>query len=124
MPPNLLRLAYISEFLLALVAITEVWTEVGGPGHLDLIPWYTKLSLTTGLALMIAMGTVSAVAHQRAWNAKTLACLMAAVILIGVMAGSTYYAHLHENDDTDNEPETSVTRLQFPAISHGEATGS
>ena len=84
MSPNLLRLAYISEFLLALVSITELWSQVGGPGHLDLIPWYTKLSLTLALALVTVIGTISAVAHQRAWNAKTLTCLIVAVILAGV----------------------------------------
>src|ERR1019366_7938033 len=99
MSPNLLRLAYISEFLLSLVSITEVWSQVGGPGHLDLNPWYTKLSLTLGLALVTVMGTVLAVVQERAWNAKTVACLMVALMLAGVMAGTTYYAHLHENDD-------------------------
>ena len=43
MPPNLLRLAYVSEFLLALLAILSLWSEVGGQGPLDLMPWYTKL---------------------------------------------------------------------------------
>jgi hypothetical protein len=119
MSPNLLRLAYMSEFLLALVSITELWSQVGGPGHLDLIPWYTKLSLTLGLALVTVIGTISAVAHQRAWNAKTLTCLIVAVILAGLMAGTTYQAHLHENDDADSDTDSNLTRLRF-----GEVTAS
>ena len=83
MPPYLLRLAYMSEFLLALVAVLMLWSQVGGQGHLDLMPWYTKLGLTVGLALVTVMGTVSAVAHERAWNAKTIACLLLALMLAG-----------------------------------------
>ena len=37
MPPYWLRLAFVAEFLLALVAILEVWSEVGGQNHLDLM---------------------------------------------------------------------------------------
>ena len=46
MPPHLLRLAYISEFLLAVVSILMLWTQVGGQGHLDLMPWHLKLVLS------------------------------------------------------------------------------
>ena len=99
MPPNLLRLAYVSEFLLALLAILSLWSEAGGQGHLDLMPWYTKLGLIAALALAIVMGTVSAVSHERAWNAKTLAWAVAALLIAGGMAAATYYYHLHENDE-------------------------
>lgn len=99
MPPNLLRLAYVFEFLLALLAILSLWSEVGGQGHLDLMPWYTKLGLIAGLALAIVMGTASAVSHERAWNARTLACAVAALLIAGGMAAATYYYHLHENDE-------------------------
>ena len=117
MPPNLLRLAYISEFLLAVVSILMLWTQVGGQGHLDLMPWYTKLGLTTGLALMTVLGTASAVAHERAWNAKTIACVLIALVLTGAMAGVTYYYHLHENDDADTTDQdgTATSRLTLPA---------
>jgi len=102
MPPYLSRLAYMSEFLLALLTILELWSQVGGQGHLDLMPWYTKFFFTVGLALVTVAGTVSAVAHERAWNAKTLACLVLALMLAGGMASVTYYYHLHENDDPDS----------------------
>src|SRR5208282_5439383 len=99
MSAHLLRIAYMFEFLLALIATLELWSEVGGQGHLDLMPWYTKLGLTLGMALVTVMGTVSAVSHQRAWNAKTVACLMLALMLAAGMAGATYYYHLHESED-------------------------
>lgn len=101
MPPYLLRLAYISEFLLAVIAILSLWPQVGGQGHLDLMPWYTKLALTAGLALAIVMGTASAVAHDRAWNAKTVAAFLLGLMLAAGMGAATYYYHLHENDDAD-----------------------
>ena len=43
MPPYWSRLAFVTEFLVALVAILELWSQVGGQSHLDLMPWYTKL---------------------------------------------------------------------------------
>jgi hypothetical protein len=122
MPPYWLRLAYMSEFLVALVCVATVWPQVGGQGHLDLMPWYTKLLLTGGLALVIVLGTASAVAHERAWNAKTIACLVLALMITGGMGAATYYYHLHENDDTDStEPQDGVstsnlTRLAAPQL--------
>src|SRR6266404_5606306 len=118
MPPYWLRLAYMSEFLLALLCVVTMWPQVGGQGHLDLMPWYTKLLLPVGLAFVTVMGTASAVAHERAWNAKTIACLMLALILAAGMGGITYYYHLHENDDidtTDSPDGVSTSRLANPA---------
>jgi hypothetical protein len=106
-PPYWSRLAYISEFLLALIAILSLWSQVGGQGHLDLMPWYTKLALTVGLGLVTVAGTASAVAHERVLNAKTIACLVLALALAGAMAGVTYYYHLHEEDDTGSSNDDS-----------------
>jgi len=118
MPPHLLRLAYVSEFLLAVVSILMLWTQVGGQGHLDLMPWYTKLGLTAGLALITVLGTAAAVEHERAWNAKTMACVLLGLMLAAGMAGVTYYYHLHENDDGDETGPgggVSTSRLLRPA---------
>src|SRR5271169_1103796 len=104
MPPNLLRLAYVSEFLVALLAVLELWSQVGGQGHLDLMPWYTKLGLAAGMALVTVMGTISAVAHQRAWNAQTVAYALLALMLAAGMAAASYYYHVHENDDEQSDP--------------------
>jgi hypothetical protein len=99
MPPNILRLAFTIEFLVALLAIFETWSMVGGQGHLDLMPWYAKLGFTLGLSLVTVMGTMSAMAHENAWNAKTIACLVLALMIAAGMGATTYYYHLHENDD-------------------------
>jgi hypothetical protein len=99
------------EFLVAQLAILEVWSQVGGQNHLDLMPWYTKLSLTMGLALVTVAGTVSAVSHERAWNAKTIACLALGLMLAGAMGGVTLYYHLHESDEGEGSDQpTSISR--------------
>lgn len=99
MPPVLVRLAYVSEFLLALIAALMLWSQVGGQGHLDLMPWYDKLSLSVALALVTVLGTISATAHERAWNARTIAFVLMALLIAGAMGALTYYYHLHEEDD-------------------------
>jgi hypothetical protein len=96
---QLLRLAYVLEFLVAVLAVLELWSQVGGQGHLDLMPWYTKLSLTVGLALVTVAGTAAAVSHPDPWNAKTIACMILGLLLVLGMAAVTYYYHLHEGDD-------------------------
>jgi hypothetical protein len=111
MPPYWSRLAFITEFLLALVAVLEVWSEVGGQNHLDLMAWYAKLSLTVGLALVTVLGTMAAVSHERAWNAKTIACVLLAILIAGAMAAATYYVHVHENDDSGDSDDDSVALL-------------
>lgn len=116
MPPYILRLALTIEFLVALVAIFETWGMVGGQGHLDLMPWYWKLGFVLGLALVTVMGTLAAMAHERAWNAKTIACLLLAMMLAGGMGATTYYYHLHENDDQGPGEDDSVTLLFWPEM--------
>jgi hypothetical protein len=120
MPPYLARLAYMSEFLLALVAILNLWSEVGGQGHLDLMPWYIKMVLTVALGLVTVAGTASAVTRERAWNAHTIVYLLLALMLAGAMAGVTYYYHLHENDDDCSDDRglasSRLLPLALPAL--------
>jgi len=111
MPPNILRLAFTMEFLVAQVAIFETWSMAGGQGHLDLMPWYAKLGYVLGLSLVIVIGTMSAMAHESAWNAKTIACLILALLIAGGMGATTYYYHLHENDDQAQSDDDSLTLL-------------
>jgi prolipoprotein diacylglyceryltransferase len=107
-----LRLAFTIEFLVALVAIFETWSMAGGQGHLDLMPWYAKLGFVLGLSLVIVMATRSAMAHESAWNAKTIASLLLALLIAAGMGAITYYFHLHENDDqTQGADDDSITLL-------------
>ena len=109
----MLRIAYVCEFLLALLAITVVWGQVGGQDHLDLMPWYDKLVLTFALALTIVLGTVAAVSREKAWNGLAIACLAIAILIACAMGVVTYYYHLHE-DDQDTENTNGVALLVTP----------
>jgi hypothetical protein len=108
MPPYLWRLAYIAEFMLALLAILTFWGEVGGENYLDLMPWYAKFVLSAGLALAVVTATVSAVSEENAWNAKTLRSVIVALLLAGAMAAITYYYHVHENDEEGTSGDDGV----------------
>lgn len=114
MPPYILRLGFMIEFLVALVAIFETWSMVGGQSHLDLMPWWAKLCFVFGLALITVMGSMALVSHERVWNAKTIACLLVALIIAAGMGVTTYYYHLHENDDQQSGDDDSITQLVGP----------
>ena len=121
MPPNILRFAFTIEFLVALLAIFETWSMVGGQSHLDLMPWYAKLGFVLGLSLVTVMGTISAMAHESAWNAKTIACLLLALILSAGMGVTTYYYHLHENDDqAQGGDDNSITFFRPSLLTTGQ----
>jgi cytochrome c biogenesis factor len=96
----MLRIAYVSEFLLALLAITVVWGQVGGQDHLDLMPWYDKLVLTFALALVTVLGTVASVSREKAWNGTAIVCLVIAILIACAMGAVTYYYHVHEDDES------------------------
>jgi protein-S-isoprenylcysteine O-methyltransferase Ste14 len=107
----MLRIAYVCEFLLALLAISVVWSQVGGQDHLDLMPWYDKFVLIFALALVTVVGTIAAVPRERAWNGITIACLAMALLILCAMVAVTYYYHVHEDQDqdTDNTPGVAYT---------------
>ena len=124
MPPVLLRLAYVAEFLLALIAALMLWSQVGGQGHLDLMPWYDKLGLSVALALVTVLGTMSAVGHERAWNARTLAFLIMGLLIAGAMAAITYYYHVHEDDDDEGGNANVAVVIREAPLPHGRGSVS
>ena len=106
----MLRIAYVCEFLLALLAISVVWGQVGGQDHLDLMPWYHKFVLIFALALVAVLGTSAAVSRGRAWNGIAIACLAVAILLMCAMGAVTYYYHLHEDQDQDTDNTAGVEK--------------
>jgi hypothetical protein len=109
--PNWLRLAYSVEFLLALLAILTLWSEVGGQGHLDMMPWYTKLLCVLASAWCCVRLSAGMVEHPRAWNRRTLAWLAGLVVMSIVMAGITFYYHLHEESDQPDSDDTTTAAM-------------
>ncbi len=105
--PSWLRLGYALEFLIALIAIISVWSEIGGEGHLDLMPWYVKLTCIVGLAWCCVRFSASLVEQQRVWTARTVRWFMGILLFCLLMGGITYYYHLHEEQD-DGDEDTSA----------------
>src|SRR5258708_12555934 len=69
-----LRLAYIAVFLLSLIAVFTLWSQVGGQVHLDLVPWSVKLALGAGAAYAITRASVAAVKGEHGWNGQSVKC--------------------------------------------------
>lgn len=112
----ILRLAYTTQFLIALIAIFVLWSQVGGQGHVDLIPWYIKLGLGSGAAYAIVKATVSAVSREPAWNGGTLKwCGILIALLIGCGL-ITYYVHVYEeSDEEQDQQDDTVSMVYQPA---------
>ena|SRR5437763_8619590 len=114
----ILRLAYIAQFAIALIAIFVLWSQVGGQSHLDLIPWYLKLALAVGGAFAAVKATSAAVAHERAWNGQTLRWFGLMLALLLGCGVASYYAHLYEETDQEDQQEGGLTS-QATLHSHG-----
>ncbi len=109
MPARLLRPLLIVEFLIALQAVFTCWSQIGGQYHLDLMFWPWKLSLSAAAALLTTGLTASlvrtdGVVGKKAWLYGWL--LLATIALAGIV---TYYYHLHEPTDEDNQDDQPAT---------------
>src|SRR5580700_253198 len=108
-----LRLAYATQFLIAVIAVYVLWSQVGGQSHLDLMPWYVKLGLGAGAALAVVKATDAAVSQEQAWNGRTLKWFgILLVILLGCGLASYYCHHyLEDNGDDQSDSNTSIGRV-------------
>jgi hypothetical protein len=115
-PWSWLRLGYALEFLIALLAIVTMWSEIGGEGHLDLMPWYIKLGCILGLAWSSVRLTASVVEQRRVWTGRTIGWLVGILLFCLLMGGITYYYHLHEpaDDDSDDDDTTAAVKISRP----------
>jgi hypothetical protein len=108
----LLRLAYSTQFLIALIAVFVLWSQVGGQSHLDLMPWYLKLGLGAGAAFATVKATAAAVSQDRAWGGPTLKWFgIVLALLVGCGMASYYYHVYGESDDTDQQDSQTSSRL-------------
>lgn len=108
-----LRIAYTCEFLLATLASFTMWSQVGGQGHLDLMPWYWKLIPVVGISGSIVGFTSATAASERAITRKSAVWALT-IILFGVAMGLiTYYYHVNEPlDEQDDEGTTAALMLR------------
>jgi hypothetical protein len=115
----ILRLAYATQFILALLAIFVLWSEVGGQSHLDLMPWYLKLGLGAGVAFATVKATAASVSGRSAWNGSTLKWFG---ILLALLLGcglASYYMHVYEEDDEQDQPESVTSQVWMPGLGVG-----
>jgi len=112
---SILRLAYVALFLIALIAVFVLWSEVGGQNHLDLMPWYWKLALGGGAAYAATRATAAAVSERQAWNRSARRWCVALVLLLVACGLVTYYAHTYLESDEDQQDGTSEPGVAFAA---------
>jgi hypothetical protein len=108
----ILRLAYSTLFLIALMAVFVLWSQVGGQSHLDLIPWPIKLGLGAAAAYGVVRATAASVSGDRAWNGHMVRWLGLTLAVLAACGYASYYAHmnLEESDDADQPQDTTVSR--------------
>src|SRR5215831_18613881 len=122
----LIRLAYATQFLIAVMAIFVIWSQVGGQGHLDLVPWPVKLGLGLAAAYSVVRTTAASVSGERAWNGHAVRWLGLTIALLAACGYASYYAHLNleDNDEEDQQQDTTVSRLNagtqvnYPRFAH------
>jgi preprotein translocase subunit SecG len=111
----ILRLAYTTLFLISLLAVFELWSQVGGQTHLDLMPWYIKLILGIGAAFSTVKAAAAAMAGEKAWNRGTLRWTAILTVLLVCCGLASYYVHLYgEEEDDEDQTEQSVSRIVQP----------
>ena len=112
----ILRLAYSTQFLIALIAIFVIWSQVGGQNHLDLLPWTVKLVLGVTAAYGVVRATIASVSGDRAWNGQMIRWLGLTLALLAACGYASYYAHTNlEDDDTEPQQDTTISPLRGPS---------
>src|ERR1017187_10170351 len=108
----ILRLAYSTLFLIALMAVFVLWSQVGGQGHLDLVPWPIKLGLGLAAAYGVVRATAASVSGDRAWNGHMVRWLGFTLAVLAACRYASYYAHmnLEDSDEGDQQQDTTISR--------------
>ena len=110
---------FLAAFLIAVIAVFVLWSQVGGQGHLDLLPWTVKLALGISAAYCVVRATAASVAGDHAWNAQTLRWLGFALVVLTACGYASYYAHvnLEDTDEDNSDDSTTISRLYIPVRS-------
>jgi hypothetical protein len=115
MTTNYLRLVFLSEFLVAVVAVFTGWSEIGGQAVLDVMPWGWKCGLGLGLAIAFVAYTAAVVSNDSPWNLRAARWLGLIVVLLLGMGMVTYYYSLqtqNQNGESGEDPDNPVSSLQ------------
>ncbi len=115
MTRNLLRFAYVCEFLLALMAIFTAWSEIGGQAALDLMHWGWKLGFGFALGACVVGYTAAIVSAEKVWTWRASGWLVVILLLATAMGVVTYYYTLEEESGESDEPSGTVS-IYYPRI--------
>ncbi len=113
MEPRPLRIAYAIEFLLALIAFFECWSQIGGQGPLDLMPWWMKIVFATAFSSLVVKVTSIAVRNDAPLSVPLVRWALALVLVLVIIALTTYYFHLFEPSDDENADEPVTTSFLY-----------
>jgi hypothetical protein len=106
----ILRLAYATQFLIAVIAVFMLWSQVGGQSHLDLMPWYLKLGLGVGAAFAVVKATLAAVAGPTGWNGGSVKWVGILVALLLGCGLASFYYHVYGESDEEQQDETVTSQ--------------
>ena len=115
---KLLRLTFVFEFLVAMVAIFTAWSEVGGQSVLDAMAWYWKLGLSVLLSAAIVGYSAALVAEEKLWSfrsAKWAAGILLALAAIGIV---TLYFQLQSDDGNGDDSSTRSYMQSVQSLTH------
>jgi hypothetical protein len=111
----LLRPILALEFLLALQTSFTLWSQVGGEYHLTLVFWLWKLGIGLGAATLVVAMTATLVQNDGEISRRVLSLASILVIMMLAAGALSYYAHLNEPADDEQDDESGST---FSAASH------
>jgi hypothetical protein len=106
---QIFRLAYIAVFLLSLMAVFTLWSQVGGQGHLDLVPWSVKLALGASAAYSITRASAAAVKGEHGWNSQSVKWTGLALATLFLCGMASFYAHNNLEDTGDEQDQGDAT---------------
>jgi hypothetical protein len=115
MTPRYLRIAFVSEFLVAVIAIFTAWSEIGGQATLDIMPWGWKGGLAIGLAIAVVGYSAALMSGISVWNARTAKWLALIIILLLAMGVVTYYYVLQTDSGQPAEEQDNSAAAVYPA---------
>jgi hypothetical protein len=110
MQERLIRAIYGIQFVVAWIAALLVWNYVGGPTHLEAVPWFWK-GLLSGAIATAAVRITAAGTLRQAW--KWIGLLVLFAVACGLLS---YYAHINEPQDEGDDTEQTVPTSAKTAI--------
>jgi len=113
---KLLRLVYVCEFLLALVAIFTAWSEIGGQAALDLMHWGWKLGLSVPLAAAIVAYTAALLSEDSIWTLRSARWLSVIAILLLAIGVVTYYYVIQVETGESDESGGNASLFAAPLV--------